>query len=109
MILKGVDKYSSQDESESDGSNGSNNEDAYPCDEDLLMVKSILNNQPSPQPLTQTKNISHTRCKVLESTYSFIVDSGSCCNCRNARLVDKLALIVLPHPKPYKLHWLNEE
>jgi len=23
-------------------------------------------------------------------------------------LVDKLALIVLPHPKPYKLHWLNE-
>jgi len=23
-------------------------------------------------------------------------------------LVDKLSLTVLPHPKPYKLHWLNE-
>jgi len=23
-------------------------------------------------------------------------------------LVDKLALTIIPHPKPYKLHWLNE-
>jgi len=24
-------------------------------------------------------------------------------------VVDKLSLTVLPHPKPYKLHWLNED
>ena len=24
------------------------------------------------------------------------------------RLVDKLALTIIPYPKPYKLHWLNE-
>ena len=34
--------------------------------------------------------------------------SGSCCNCCSTRLVDKLALTIIPHPKPYKLHWLNE-
>jgi len=40
MILRGVDKYSTQDESE--GSNGSKNKDAYPYDRDLLMVRRIL-------------------------------------------------------------------
>jgi len=30
-------------------------------------------------------------------------------NCCSTRLVDKLSLTVLPHPKPYKLHWLNED
>jgi len=73
------------------------------------MVRRILNNQPSPQALTQRENIFHTRCKILENTCSLIVDSGSCCNCCSTRLVDKLSLIVLPHPKPYKLHWLNED
>jgi len=113
MILRGVDRYNSQDENESESgseeSNESNIEDAHPCDGDLLMVRRILNNQPSPQALTQRENIFHTRCKILENTCSLIVDSGSCCNCCSTRLVDKLSLTVLPHPKPYKLHWLNED
>jgi len=45
----------------------------------------------------------------LENNCSLIVDSGSCCNYYNTRLVDKLSLTILPHPKPYKLHWLNED
>jgi len=85
MILLGVDRYSSQDENESDESNESNIEDAHPCDGDLLMVRRILNNQPSPQALTQRENIFHTRCKILENTCSLIVDSGSCCNCCSTR------------------------
>jgi len=84
MILRGVDRYNSQDENESESgseeSNESNIEDAHPCDGDLLMVRRILNNQPSPQALTQRENIFHTRCKILENTCSLIVDSGSCCN-----------------------------
>jgi len=100
MILRGVEKYSSQDESdsksESEGSNGSNSEDAYPCDRDLLMVIRISNNQPSPQALTERENIFHTSCKVLENTYSLVMDNGLCCNYRNTRLVDKLASTILP-------------
>ena len=41
----------------------------------------------------------------MENICSLIVDSGSC----STRLVDKLYLTVLPHPKSYKLHWLNED
>ena len=38
-----------------------------------------------------------------------MVDSGSCCNCCSTRLVSKLSLAITPHPKPYKLQWLNEQ
>jgi len=40
---------------------------------------------------------------------SLIVDSGSCCNCCSTRLVEKLNLQVVPHPRPYKLQWINED
>ena len=32
-----------------------------------------------------------------------------CCNCCSTRLVSKLNLTIIPHPKPYKLQWLNEQ
>ena len=57
--------------------------------------------------LFRSENIFHTRCKVLENICSLIVDSGSCCNF--SRLVEKLNLQVVPHPKPYKLQWINED
>jgi len=38
-----------------------------------------------------------------------IVDNGSCCNCCSSRLVDKLALTIVPHLKPYKLQWIKED
>ena len=58
---------------------------------------------------TQRENIFHTRCKILEHTCSLIVDTGSCCNSYNTRLVEKLDLQVIPYPKPYKLQWLNKD
>jgi len=39
-------------ETSSEESNKSN-EDAYPCDKDLLMIRRILDNQPSQQESTQ--------------------------------------------------------
>ena len=73
------------------------------------MIKRTLNNQPSMNHETQGENIFHTRCKVLENTCSLIVDSGSCCNCCSTMMVEKLDLQVMPHTKPYKLQWLNED
>jgi len=45
---------------------------------------------------------------LLNNICSLIVDNGSCCNCCSTMLVEKLALTILPHPKAYKLQWLNE-
>ena len=72
---------------------------------DLLM---ILHNQPSASIETQRENIFHTRCNVLENICSLIVDGGSCCNCCSTRLIEKLNLQVVPHPKTYNLQWINE-
>eukprot|EP00257_Ricinus_communis_P024161 XP_015584309.1 uncharacterized protein LOC107262629 [Ricinus communis] len=36
-----------------------------------------------------------------------IIDSGSCTNIASTLMVEKLGLNLIPHPKPYKLLWLN--
>nr|KYP47743.1 hypothetical protein KK1_030575 [Cajanus cajan] len=73
-----------------------------------MMIKRLLGSQPCSTLLSQRENIFHTRCLVSKRPCSLIVDSGSCSNCCSTRLVNKLALTTIPHPQPYKLHWLNE-
>ena len=102
MILRGKDEYSNQ-ENESREEDKEKSEGAYPCEGELLMIRWTLNNQPSVEQETQWENIFHTRFKILENTCSLIVDIGSYCNSCSIKLVEKLALQVIPHPKPYKL------
>jgi len=108
LFLRGVDEYSSCDD-EPSGKEEENNERVYSCEGELMMIRRTLNNQTSVNLETQRENIFHTRCKVLENICSLIVDSGSCCNCCSARMVEKLNLQLVPHPKPYKLQWINED
>ena len=37
-----------------------------------------------------------------------IIDSGSCTNVISNIVVDKLGLITIKHPEPYRLQWLND-
>jgi len=111
ILLRGQDLYSSEEEkneSTSKESDSEKGEDALTHEGELLMVRRSLHNQPCPQLESQRENIFHTRCKISENICSLIIDSGSCCNCCSARMVDKLKLELLPHPKPYKLHWIND-
>ena len=39
---------------------------------------------------------------------SMIIDGGSCTNVASTALVERLGLVCLKHPKPYRLQWLNE-
>uniref|UniRef100_A0A151UHQ3 Transposon Ty3-I Gag-Pol polyprotein n=1 Tax=Cajanus cajan TaxID=3821 RepID=A0A151UHQ3_CAJCA len=82
MIMRGHDIYSIQDEATTSSSNSE--EEASEQEEGV-------------------------ECKVLNSACSLIVDSGSWCNCCSTRLVEKLGLTTSPHPKPYQLHWINED
>nr|KYP54990.1 Retrotransposon-derived protein PEG10 [Cajanus cajan] len=114
MVLKAQDHYSSLDEATSSSSSSEeeaidSEEEILPCEGDLLLVRRLLNNQSSEIDQSQRENLFQTKCKVLESTCSLIVDSGSTSNCCSTRLVDKLALTTKPHPKPYKMQWINEE
>ncbi|XP_056848893.1 uncharacterized protein LOC108820277 [Raphanus sativus] len=42
-------------------------------------------------------------------SYFLIIDGGSCTNVASKYLVDKLGLVKTPHPRPYRLKWLNDE
>nr|KYP60175.1 hypothetical protein KK1_015626 [Cajanus cajan] len=116
MILRGHDTYSSQEEyttsssySEEQTSDQEENVKlTFPYEGELLTIRRLLNNQPSGT-LSQRENIFHIRCSVSNKACSVIVDSGSWCNCCSTRLVEKLCLTTSPHPKPYQLHWLNED
>jgi len=109
LVLKGIDEYTSCEDEPSEKEEGGEDERVYPLEGELLMIRRTLNNQPSATMETQRENIFHTICKVLENICSIIVDSGSCCNCCSTRMVEKLNLQVVPHPKPYKLQWINED
>ena len=38
---------------------------------------------------------------------SLIIDGGSCTNVASSKMVTKLGLVTIAHPKPYVLHWLE--
>nr|KYP59330.1 Retrovirus-related Pol polyprotein from transposon 17.6 [Cajanus cajan] len=97
MILRGQDIYSSQDEAttsssssedEEETSEGESCEVTYPYNGELLMMRRVLNNQPS-DTQSQRENIFHTRCNISNKVCSLIVDSGSWCNCCSTRMVEK--------------------
>ena len=108
LFLKGENEYTSGEDEPSTQEKGEG-ERINPLEGDLLMIQRILHNQPSASIETQRENIFHTRCNVLENICSLIVDGGSCCNCCSTRLIEKLKLQVVPHPKPYNLQWINED
>nr|KYP59567.1 hypothetical protein KK1_015003 [Cajanus cajan]KYP59568.1 hypothetical protein KK1_015004 [Cajanus cajan] len=116
MMLRGHDIYSSQEETTTSSSESKeetsdqeeNVELTFPYEGELLMIRRLLNNQPSGT-LSQRENIFHTRCNVSNKACSLIVDSRSWCNYCSTRLVYNLCLTTMPHPKPYQLHRLNED
>ncbi|XP_048228809.1 uncharacterized protein LOC125369769 [Ricinus communis] len=55
----------------------------------------------------QRDNIFHTRCHVQGKTCLVIINGGSCTNVASTLMVEKLGLNLIPHPRPYKLLWLN--
>ena len=57
----------------------------------------------------QRENLFHISYRVLGDRCAFIIDGGSYTNVVVASLVDKLKLATIPHPKPYKLHWLSDQ
>jgi len=75
-------------------------EEILPYEANLLKVSSLLTSQLMDLEQSQQESVFHTRCNVFENICSVIVDSGSCCS---SRLVDRLALTIVQHPKPYKL------
>ncbi|RDY12266.1 hypothetical protein CR513_02966, partial [Mucuna pruriens] len=59
--------------------------------------------------LLMRQNIFHSQCHVVGQLCSIIIDGGNSDNVVSLRLMEKLKLPTLAHPKPYMLQWLNSE
>ncbi|KOM34637.1 hypothetical protein LR48_Vigan02g078700 [Vigna angularis] len=104
-----LDHQSKNEDSSSDSNTSISEEEALPCEGELLLVRRLLRSQSQELEQSQRENLFRTRCKIFENTCSLIVDSGSSYNCCSSRVVNKLALPTLSHPKPYRLHWITED
>ncbi|RDX71111.1 hypothetical protein CR513_49576, partial [Mucuna pruriens] len=62
-----------------------------------------------PSLVLASKSINIKCFKCLGQLCSIIIDGGNCVNVTSLSLVEKIKLPTLAHPKPYKLHWLNNE
>ncbi|MGN3972167.1 retropepsin-like aspartic protease, partial [Cronobacter sakazakii] len=57
----------------------------------------------------QRENLFHSRVEVQGNVVSLIVDNGSVVDAASHLLVHKLNLPTTKHPKPYSLHWFNDD
>ncbi|BAT74419.1 hypothetical protein VIGAN_01208500 [Vigna angularis var. angularis] len=104
-----LDHQNESEDSSSDSDTSISEEEALPCEGELLLVRRLLGSQSQELEQSQRENLFRTRCKIFENTCSLIVDSGSSCNYCSSRVVNKLALLTISHPKPYKLQWITED
>ena len=75
---------------------------------DSLIARRNMHVKPAPCEDNQRENLFHTRCLIQGKVCNVIIDSGSCCNIASMEMVQKLRLPIFHHPKPYKLHWMND-
>jgi hypothetical protein len=75
---------------------------------ETFLIRRFLENQAKEEESNQMETLFHTRCLVQGKVCSLIIDGGSCNNVASTRLVSKLELETKPHPRNYKLQWLNE-
>ncbi|XP_054801490.1 uncharacterized protein LOC129305505, partial [Prosopis cineraria] len=119
MILRDDGGYDSVHESDKDDADNVDDDstshesnDELECNgvvDSILVARRALNIQPKEDDEhEQREHIFHTRCFIKEKVCSMVIDGGSCTNVASTLLVDKLSLPLIPHPKPYKLQWLND-
>ncbi|XP_073526476.1 uncharacterized protein [Phyllobates terribilis] len=75
---------------------------------EVLVCRRVLSVQTELVEDNQRENIFHSRCMIKDKVCDVIIDGGSCCNIASSELIEKLDLPSILHPRPYKLHWMND-
>ena len=83
-------------------------DEEYDVQGKLMVARRALSVQAKGDDEVQRENIFHTRCHVQNKECSVIIDGGSFTNLASTTLVEKLGMPTSKHPRPYKLHWLND-
>ncbi|RVW78956.1 hypothetical protein CK203_052381 [Vitis vinifera] len=83
-------------------------DEEYVVQSELLVARRTLSMQVKEDDKVQRENIFHTRCHVQNKVCSVIIDRGSCTNVASIKMVEKLGLPIIKHPRSYKLQWLKD-
>lgn len=76
--------------------------------ESLLLKRVFLKVEKETGELAQRKSLFRTTCKCKGKCCKVIIDSGSINNLVSTEMVDKLGLVKVVHPTPYKVSWLHK-
>lgn len=83
-------------------------EQIYPEEEvHGVLIRRNFHATPKSEKISQRENIFQTKCRVSNDLCDLIINSGSESNCMSKELVKRLNLTTQPHPRPYKLRWLD--
>ena len=77
--------------------------------ESLLLKRVLLKADKETGEPTQRKSLFRTTCKSKGKCYKVIIDNGSTDNLVSTEMVDKLGVVKIVHPTPYKVSWLQKE
>ena len=106
MVIRDNGEIESEDEEEE--VEDMSEEECLEHNELSLVTRRALSLQAKEDEEVQRENIFHARCQIMGKVCSLIIDGGSCTNVASTTLVEKLALPMMKHPRPYKLQWLND-
>lgn len=74
----------------------------------MLLKMVLLKAEKEIGELAQRKCLFRTTCKFSGKCCKVIIDSGSTDNLISTEMVDKLGLVKIVHPTPYKVSWLQK-
>jgi hypothetical protein len=74
----------------------------------LMMWKVILKLEKELENPSQRNSLFRTACKTKDIVCKVIVDSGSTNNLVSTKMVEKMELETVAHPRPYKVSWLQK-
>ena len=78
------------------------------AEESLLLKRILLKESKEAKEPTQRNNLFRTICKSKGKCCKLVIYSGSNDNLVSTEMVDKLGLVKIVHPTPYKVSWLQK-
>ena len=85
-----------------------NKEESPDVGESFLLKMVLLKTEKETREPAQRKSLFRTTCKSKGKCCKVIINSGSTDNLVSTEMVDKLGLVKIIHPTPYKVSWLQK-
>jgi hypothetical protein len=95
-------------EAKEENHQGVGKEEPPEAGESLLLKRVLIKAEKKVSEPTQRKSLFKTMCKSKGKCCKVVIDSGSTDNLVSTEMVEKLGLVKMTHPTPYRVSWLQK-